>query len=845
VSAPQIPVDLNNCDQEPIHILGAIQPFGFLLAVSPEWVIARASANSASFIGRSPDQLVGTPLVEVFTAEAVHAIRNRMALLRGDDAVERLLGQPLTESGDCFDVAIHISERLIVIEAEPASTEPQGDATGTIRAMMARLNQAEGIEAFFREGARQVRALTGFDRVMVYRFDQTGSGEVVAEAARSGIGSFLGLHYPASDIPAQARALYVRNIFRVIADVAAVPVPIVPKQDQRGHPLDLSLSILRSVSPIHLEYLTNMGVGASLSISIVVDGKLWGLFACHHYTPRLPSLERRSVCELFGQMFALKLESRERLATSEYLRSARDISDRLLGSLAGDSSLIEDADLLGEEIGKAIKSDGIAVCIEGNIATSGLTPPAEDIRKLVRRLTARASVDLLAIDRITSLEPEASHYAETAAGMLAIPISRAPRDYVILFRQEIVRSVRWGGDPRKLVTFGPNGPRLTPRKSFEAWSELVRGSALPFNAAEIRVAETLRATLIEVVLRMSHQVNAERQLASERQQLLIAELNHRVRNILSLIRGVIRQSNRSGSVADFIREVDTRIHALARAHDQVTEEDRESSSLRALIETESAAYLGDKAKRVLLSGPETGLSAHAFSTLALVFHELMTNSAKYGALSADGEVLVEWRLDMDDDLLIDWKERNGPEVAPPTRQGFGTTIITRSIPFDLNGSADVHYHPSGLAAHFCIPAKHVTRLGAEQASALEPIPTSHHPRPLTGKTVLLVEDSLIVAMDAEDVLIGLGADRVVTAAGVRAAKEEIERNAIDAAILDINLGDQTSLPIADELAERSIPFLFASGYGEQARLPDQFADIPVLRKPYAAGMIAEELSRLI
>ena len=844
MSAPQTPVDLSNCDQEPIHILGAIQPFGFLLAVSPEWVILRASVNSASFIGRSPDELIGKPLVDVFTAEAVHAIRNRMALLRGDDAVERLLGQPLTEANDCFDIAIHISERLIVLEAEPASTEPQGDATGTIRAMMARLNQAEGVEAFFREGARQVRALTGFDRVMVYRFDQTGAGEVVAEAARGGIGSFLGLHYPASDIPAQARALYVRNIFRVIADVAATPVPIVPQQDQRGHPLDLSLCILRSVSPIHLEYLTNMGVGASLSISIVVDGKLWGLFACHHCAPRLPSLERRSVCELFGQMFALKLESRERLATMEYLRSARDISDRLLGSLADDSSLLKDADLLGEEIGKAIKSDGIAVCVEGNIATSGLTPPIEDIRTLVRRLTVRASADLLAVERIASFEPEAARYAETAAGMLAIPISRTPRDYLILFRQEIVRSVRWGGDPRKLVTFGPNGPRLTPRKSFEAWSELVRGSVLPFNPAEIRVAETLRATLIEVVLRMSHRANAERQLASERQQLLIAELNHRVRNILSLIRGVIRQSNRSGSVTDFIHEVDTRIHALARAHDQATDEDRGSSSLRALIETESAAYLGDEAKRVHLSGPEAGLSAHAFSALALVFHELMTNSAKYGALSGGGQVFVEWRLDMDGDLMIDWKERGGPEVAPPTRQGFGTTIITRSIPFDLNGRADVHYHATGLAAHFCIPAKHVTPLGPEKARSLKPVSSLRQARPLAGKTILLVEDSLIVAMDAEDVLTELGAERVVTAAGVRAAKEEIERDAIDVAILDINLGEETSLPVADELAQRSIPFLFASGYGEQARLPDQFAGIPVLRKPYAADMIAEELSRL-
>jgi light-regulated signal transduction histidine kinase (bacteriophytochrome)/CheY-like chemotaxis protein len=841
-------VDLTNCDQEPIHILGAIQRFGFLIAVSQEWMVRRVSANSAEFIGKTPEELVGRSLIELFSPEAVHAIRNRMALLRGEDAVERMFGLQLLADRPPFDIAVHVSERLIVIEAEPSPGDQEGDATGTIRAMMARLNQAESIETFYREGARQVRALTGFDRVMVYRFDESGSGEVVAEAARSGIGSFLGLHYPASDIPAQARALYIRNIFRVIADVGETPVPIVPALDDRGHALDLSLSVLRSVSPIHIEYLTNMGVGASLSISIVVEGKLWGLFACHHYSPRLPPLERRSVCELFGQMFALKLESRERLATSEYLRNARDVADRLLSSVASDSSLLEDANLLADTISRAIKSDGVAVCIEGNIATTGLTPPVEDIRKLLRRINARGSVDLMRVDRISEIEPEAEHYSEIAAGMLVIPISRVPRDHIILFRQEIVRTVRWAGDPKKPVAYGPNGPRLTPRKSFEAWSELVRGSSLPFSSAEMRVAETLRATMIEVVLRLSHEAHAERQLANERQQLLIAELNHRVRNILSLIRGVIRQSDSSGSTVDFVREVDNRIQALARAHNQVTASDLGSASLRMLIETESAAYLGDQAKRVNLIGPEIGLSPHGFSVLALVFHELITNSAKYGALSDSGRVAVDWRLDDDGDLAIGWRETGGPAVTAPTRQGFGTTIITRSIPFDLGGKADIQYALTGLTADFCVPAKHVQPIqiatpesADRKQDIIDPPPLQ---RPLAGKCVLLVEDSLIVAMDAEDILHLLGAARVVAAATIRAAREEMGREQFDIAILDINLGDQTSLPLAEELTTAGLPLLFATGYGEQTRLPTALEHIPVVQKPYQLSAIAEAIERM-
>ena len=221
--------------------------------------------------------------------------------------MERAFGLPLLPGNRdrCFDCAVHLAGPLIVIEAEPAADRPHTDAASLIRSMMTRLDAAADLPVYLREGARQVRALTGFDRVMVYRFDRDGSGHVAAEAARGGIGTFLELRYPASDIPKQARELYLRTPFRVIADVDGETVPIVPARDEAGAPLDLSLSVLRSVSPIHLEYLRNMGVRASLSISIIVGGKLWGLFACHHYAgPRCPSFDRRTVAELFGQMFA-------------------------------------------------------------------------------------------------------------------------------------------------------------------------------------------------------------------------------------------------------------------------------------------------------------------------------------------------------------------------------------------------------------------------------------------------------------------------------------------------------------------------------------------------------------
>ena len=843
-------VDLTNCDREPIHILGAIQPIGFLLAVTSDWIVARASQNSAAFIGLAPHQLIGVPLRELIPVKALHDLRNRVSILRGPDAVERLFGCELVEGAAPFDVAIHLSGNQIVIEAEPATHE-YGDATGMVRSMVVRLDQTQDFGTFFKEGARQVKALTGFDRVMVYRFAADGSGEVVAEVAKAGIGSFKGLHYPASDIPAQARELYKRNLLRIITDVNATPVGIVPALDESGMPLDLSLSVLRAVSPIHIEYLKNMGVGASMSISIIVEGRLWGLFACHHYSARCPSFERRSVAELFAQMFSMRLESRERKETVEYERRARDISDQLLGAVASDETLLKDPDWLGDILTNAIPADGVGVWINGNYAFSGTTPPTEAFRHIVRALNGTAAGKVYATDHIASLVPGAESYAAHAAGMLAIPISRSPRDYVVLFRSELIRSVRWAGDPHKPVQYGPNGPRLTPRESFAEWKENVEGHSRPFSPSELRVAETLRATLIEVVLRLADEASAERQASSARQELLIAELNHRVRNILGVIRGLVRQSQPHGeSIEEFVKLVDGRIHALARAHNQITDDHWGPAPFQAIIDAEAAAFIADRSDRVHSTGDPILLNPQAYSTMALVMHELVTNSTKYGSLSGNGQVDISWERNPAGDLVIEWKESGGPKVKEPSRRGFGSTIIGRSVPYDLGGEAKVEYKETGVEACFRIPARHVSEPKSFAGPAIRfPRPSLGHPtRPplqvLAGKTVLLVEDSLIISLDAEDIVTRLGAEAVTTAATIEAAQEAITATQFDIAILDINLGDRNSFPIADRLMDKGVPFLFATGYGEQAQIPFEHRARNVVQKPYTLENIARAVDEI-
>lgn len=837
-------VDLTNCDREPIHVLGKVQPFGFLVTAGADWLVSRASANLADFIGVKAQDALGQPLTGIFTEKALHAMRNRVTLLRGPDAVERLFNVTLVEGGGAFDVALHFSADQIVIEAEPAVQEDI-ESSAMVRAMIARVSQSPNMAAYLREGARQLRALTGFDRVMVYRFDEQGSGEVVAESVRPGVDSFLGQHYPASDIPAQARKLYLRNIFRIIADVKAVPVPIL-QADGNGMALDQSLSVLRAVSPIHIEYLRNMGVEASLSVSIIQDGKLWGMLACHHYSPRLPSFAYRTAAELFGQMFSLMLESRERREASDYENRARASADRLMATVAQDGELLKNAPWIGEMIFDTIPAEGVGVCLDGVISLSGLAPDETQFGEIVKALNGVSAGQIFATDSIQTLVPAAAAYADRAAGLVAIPLSRSPRDYVVLFRSEQLRSVRWAGNPEKPVELGPHGARLTPRKSFELWSELVKGRSLPFTPSEQRVAESIRSGMLEVLVRLSDAAGEERARAHERQELLIAELNHRVRNILALIRGLVSQS-RSGnaqSVGDFTATLDDRIRALARAHDQITTDRWGPARLKELIEIEAGAYLGDRRDRVTLDGPNVLIQPAAFTTVALVVHELMTNAAKYGALSDSGKVAVSWRLDADGSLLLIWQEVGGPVVTAPTRRGFGSTIIAQSIPFDLGGRAQVEYRLAGVFAEFYVPARHIAGTADGLGESVRPAPSAAGAAPLKGKRVLLVEDSMIIALEAEDTLKELGAASVTTAATAQRSLAALQEQKFDVALLDVNLGAENSAPVAAALTSAGVPFAFATGYGEGTVFLRDYPDAPVLNKPYDAAGLTKALAQL-
>ncbi|SFS13798.1 HWE histidine kinase domain-containing protein [Yoonia litorea] len=839
--------DLTNCDREPIHILGRVQSYGCLIALSSDWMVTCASENCGTILGLDAQSIVGSRFTDIFPQETVHNLRTKMQVLSYQTGTARVFAYAALEDERLFDISVSQSDRNMIFEFEPRQIGTQSEQDrSSVRALIGRVRRHETIEDMSREAARAVKLLSGFDRVMVYRFNEDDSGTVIAEVAEPDQEPFLGLRYPASDIPKQARALYLRSPLRIISDVNAKTYAIHPSLDPNGQPLDLSLAVTRAVSPIHLEYLRNMGVSASMSVSIIRNGKLWGLFACHHQMAKHISYETRSEIELFSELFNYQLAQVELTNELAEVDLARSLHDRLMTQLSGGKSMSEAFDVLSENIKEVIPFDGAAVFTDGDYKSAGATPTKEEFMGLARFLNTTPSGQVYQTHALSTRYPAAENFADRVAGILALPVSRTPRDYLVLFRREIASSVKWAGNPEKPVELGPNGVRLTPRKSFDAWQEVVRGQSAPWRSSELRAADALRVTLLEVVLKMADERNAVRKKAQDQQELLVAELNHRVRNILNLIRGLVSQGQEDAKSLDDYRSVlEDRIFALARAHDQLTQTEWNWVSFRSLVETEVKAFLTAKASRVMITGDEIDLSPTAFSTLALVIHELVTNSAKYGALNdSSGSVALDVRLQPDGVAKLSWREKNGPPVQAPKRRGFGTTIIERSIPFELKGRADTRYRVTGLEADFVLPSAHVRK--AELKTVRPQVEENEKASKvrLEGQCLVL-EDNMVIALDASDMLSNLGAEHVFTASSVADALKLIGERDISFALLDVNLGDETSLPVIEKCLELRIPTALATGYGANSAIVERFPEVQVLNKPYSSDSLKQIVARTL
>ncbi|WP_117191119.1 HWE histidine kinase domain-containing protein [Rhizobium terrae] len=844
---PMDAVDLTTCDREPIHIPGSIQPHGCLVACDAAGaVIVQHSANVPDMLS-VPADVNGRRLEEVVGGEAAHALRN--ALATSDDPARPALRHGLKiASGRSFDVSIHRVDQKVILEFEPASSDSD-QPLEVARMLISRIRNVTSLDRLIESAARLTYAMLGYDRVMIYRFEQDGAGKVVSEYKRRDLESFKGQYFPAGDIPKQARELYIKNTIRVISDSRNLRVPIMPEIDEAGEALDLSFAHLRSVSPIHCEYLRNMGVAASMSISVVVDGELWGLIACHHYSPKVLAMPQRVAAETFGEFFSLHLNALKQRQLMETASRARRSLDRFLQAAS------HHADIGGllraslGDFGPVLPCDGVALWLDGIWTGEGTVPPQHLAGELAELIGEAAGGRIWSTFSLSRDLPRSRIPPEVACGVLAIPLSQRARDYLFFFRREVVQTLDWAGNPEKSYETGPLGDRLTPRKSFAIWKEMTRQQAQPWTESDMEIAEAIRAVLVEVVLHHNELLAEERGKADVRQRMLNEELNHRVKNILSVIKALVGHSvDANVSLKDYVDALKGRIQALAIAHDQVVR-GGDGGVLSELLDAELKPY-GEGRRSVTLKGPRIWLDSRAFSVMALVLHEMSTNAAKYGSLSVEGGRLdIEWTRLSNGDCELFWTEDGGPPVSRPARTGFGSVLINRSVPYELEGQVKVDYPAQGVRARFLIPAKHVHRQeepmedAAAHDSGNSTPPDGVAPK-FADLELLLVEDQMLIAADVEAMLAHHGFDKVTTTPSAADAFRKLKDFTPDVAILDVNLGSGTSLPIAEELLRRDIPFVFATGYSDKSIIPASFS-APVVRKPYEAATLIGAVTKVL
>ncbi|MFC4638365.1 ATP-binding protein [Deinococcus hohokamensis] len=487
-------VDLSNCAREPIHIPGSIQPHGVVIVLSlPDLRVVQASANTGEHLGLLTERLLGQTLSPHLTRESLLSLRKMTTL--GD----RPQTFPVTLlRGTTYDATVHVSQDVLVLELEaPISPEVAADIYRSTQQALQALEAASDVLSLCAAAATQVRALTGFDRVMIYRFAEDDSGEVIAEAKLEDLHAYLGHRFPESDIPQQARALYLKNMLRLTADVSATVCPLVPPVNPVTRaPLDMSQMVLRSTSPMHVQYLKNMGVASSLSVSIVQDGRLWGLISCHHNTARFIPQQVRASCEFLGRVLAMQLTAKRDAETFRFRESLKQRHQQILHALTASPLPMEavrhpELDLVG-----FMRAGGAAVHLAGQTATLGQTPSASELGQLLSWLRAQDHPSFHTAS-LGTLLPGALAYASQASGVLGVSVSGNWEEYLLWFRPEIPQTITWGGNPDKPVQFTGDGQtRLTPRASFDDYVQQVKHTALPWHPGELAEAESLRDALV-------------------------------------------------------------------------------------------------------------------------------------------------------------------------------------------------------------------------------------------------------------------------------------------------------------------------------------------------------------
>jgi light-regulated signal transduction histidine kinase (bacteriophytochrome)/DNA-binding response OmpR family regulator len=503
------PIDLTACDREPISIPGSIQPHGLMLVLRGiDLLVVQVSANSALFLNVGPEKMLGQPVERWFDEKSMETLREMSQ--EEDPAIANplLIAGRVNEVGS-FDGVLHRCGADLVLELEPLEPHP---SMPSVRSALGRLQAASTEDEICQIAATETRRLTGFDRVTIYRFAADWSGEVVAEDRAAGMDSYLGTHFPASDIPKQARELYTRKLLGLISNISYSPVQLLSLED--GPPLDMSLCVLRSVSPVHLQYLRNMGVAATLTISLVISGKLWGMIACHHKTPWYRPFSLRQDCQFLGQVTSAQIGLRSSIAIQTYRFKRTEMLARFLEQIAALGDFARGLTQDQPNIRDFIESTGAAVIFDETCLSVGNVPIEADLLALRNWLAATSGEPLFATDTLSLFYPAAHAWKSIASGLLAVQILPKHGCYAFWFRPEFIRTVTWAGDPAKAIFVEQGQTKIGPRKSFAAWKETVESQSQPWTEVETNSAKEFRNTLSGAI---TGQIEREQTAGMQRQ----------------------------------------------------------------------------------------------------------------------------------------------------------------------------------------------------------------------------------------------------------------------------------------------------------------------------------------
>jgi two-component system, chemotaxis family, sensor kinase Cph1 len=508
--------EFSNCEQDPIHIPGCIQPHGILLVLQePEFKIVQVSENIIDIAGIAAQDLVNRTLSTMLPRVQVEFLQ-RMLQDRSDLNSVNPIQFSFQFGSETLNYTgiFHRSQELLLLELERPISPQVLEFLDIYRSVKNAIQALQSIASFQSLGqlvTQEIRKITDFDRVMLYQFHPSGYGTVIAEEKLPGLTSYLGLRFPSTDVPNSAKELYLKNCVRTIPDRRYKPVPLVPVNNPiTQEPIDLTYSTLRSVAPLHLEYLENMEVMASMSISIVKDRQLWGLIACHHASPKFIPYELREACEVIAQFVSLKLIEQESEEVSQYQIRLRSLQNKIVESTFQENNLIDTLVQAQIEALNLELISGAAICLEDNWQLLGATPNETDVRQLIqwldeihtsmRQVDSRLDLPTFHTESLPSLYPQAEAFKEVASGLLAISIY--PGQYILWFRPEVIQTIDWAGNPdRPFEKEDDLGLYLRPRKSFELWKEEVRLTSLPWQSYEIDAALEMRRAIVDIVMR--------------------------------------------------------------------------------------------------------------------------------------------------------------------------------------------------------------------------------------------------------------------------------------------------------------------------------------------------------